>query len=74
MMLKIKHSDGSTDNRFTFNREFMGHRHKTICVRFCGDFIGQSRDAATALDIAERYKAEMYIEADKAELIKWLQA
>lgn len=39
----IHHADGSIDHRYSIAKEFCGHPEPRFVVRFCGDFICQSK-------------------------------
>lgn len=44
----ITHHDGTTDKRYSVEREFCGHPEPRWVARFCGEWIGQSISRASA--------------------------
>jgi hypothetical protein len=45
------------DRRYTISREFCGYAEARFVVRFCGDWIGQSRFYSSAVVMAVGEKA-----------------
>lgn len=42
----------SKDSRYTITKEFCGHRQKRFVVRFCGEWICQTRFYTSAIMVA----------------------
>lgn len=47
------------DNRYTIHLEFCGYPARHYVVRFCGEWVGESKSRAKALDIQKKHYEDM---------------
>lgn len=55
--MKITHTNGHTDSRYTVTLEHSGYVGPTYTARFCGDYIGQAAPEWQAWLICAEHKA-----------------
>lgn len=53
----VRHSDGTTDSRYSLALEFCGEKEPKLILRFCGEWLCKVSGLAEAFEMAQQHKS-----------------